>query len=200
MELEMSNEEVFRLAGIDADEMCETLRKKIFLEELYTMKDDEMDAVQALMAECMDLEVERVENEDNTRACFHYFDGKLLVLKRRRFDLKLLFQEGRKLPEAVLGGVAERTWVLIRAVTELFINILDGDCAMIFAILCESYFKEGRKLNNVEIYAQINNFLNMKIGFEWSYKKINDILHMLENANLIEWENGILQIKDKMSF
>ena len=197
MELKMTNEEVFRLAGIDIDEICKIFREKILLEELYAVKADNMAAVKELIAECMDLEVEVSKDEENTRACFHCFDGKLLVLKRRQFDLKLLFQEAGNLPEAILGSSLERIWVLVRAFAELFFDILDGDCATIFAILCEIYFK---KLNNIEIYGQINNFLNMKMAIEWPYKKINDSLIMLENAGVIEWENGMLQMKDKISF
>ena len=107
---------------------------------------------------------------------------------------------GCNLPEAILGSSLERIWVLVRAFAELFFDILDGDCATIFAILCEIYFKKGIKLNNIEIYGQINNFLNMKMAIEWPYKKINDSLIMLENAGVIEWENGMLQMKDKISF
>ena len=200
MELKMTNEEVFRLAGIDIDEICKIFREKILLEELYAVKADNMAAVKELIAECMDLEVEVSKDEENPRACFHCFDGKLLVLKRRQFDLKLLFQEAGNLPEAILGSSLERIWVLVRAFAELFVDILDGDCATIFAILCEIYFKKGIKLNNIEIYGQINNFLNMKMAIEWPYKKINDSLIMLENAGVIEWENGMLQMKDKISF
>ena len=71
MELKMTNEEVFRLAGIDIDEICKIFREKILLEELYAVKADNMAAVKELIAECMDLEVEVSKDEENTRACFH---------------------------------------------------------------------------------------------------------------------------------
>lgn len=200
MKLQLLDEETCRLAGIDIETVCQTVQERVFLDELYKMKEKELDAVKKLVTKCIELDVEAVENEENTRGCFHLYDGKLIVVKKRKFDIKLLFLEAGNIPEFVFGGTEQRIYTVVKAVVELFINIMDGDAAIVFTILCEKYIREGRKYNNIEIYSRIYQFLKAEYDLEWSYKKINEVLLVLEHAGIIEWEDGVLQVRDKIYF
>lgn len=200
MKVQLSDEEIYTLAEIDIARLCTMVRERALMRELCKIEDEEINKVRMLIAECIDIDLEAVENEINTRACFHSFDGKLIVVRRRTFDLKLLFQEVKYLLELGFAGKYESILIVAKIILSFFVDFLDGDSEMIFSMLCTRYFLKGEAIHNIDIFEKINTFLKEEMGTEWSYKKINDVLRTLEKASVIEWDNGNLMVKDKIYF
>ena len=74
MKVQLSEEEIYTLAEIDIDRLCTMVRERALMRELCKIEDEEINKVRMLIAECIDIDLEAVENEINTRACFHSFD------------------------------------------------------------------------------------------------------------------------------
>ena len=200
MQLNLEEKETYELAELNFDAVYEEISDIVFRNEFRRMGEKERACLKNLLAECIEFDIDVVEETDNTRSCFRVYNGKLIVVRRRKLNLELLFLEMTNIPEFVLGDKKQRIYIIIKALLGLFVNVLDGDTALVFAMLSEKYYREGKKYNSEEICPRICTFLEQESGLKWSYKKAEEILDKLLNAKIVRWDDGELMIEDKICF
>lgn len=200
MKLRLDEKEIYELAELDFDVIYDEIQETIFMDEFYRMGEKDKEWIKKFLADCIEFDVDVVETADNTRGCFRIYDGKLIVVRRRKLNLKLLFLEMANIPEFIFGGIGQRIYVVIKALIELFVNVLDGDAVLVFVMLAEKYYREGKKYSNEEICPQICAFLEEESGLKWSCKKAEEILKELVHARIVNWNDGMLMVEDKIYF
>ncbi len=201
MELQLTNNEKYMLLDINPEELCKKIKNEVFTKELYTIKDEELDLIQGIIGDSIELEVDTEASENNNvRVSFYTLNDKIVVIKRKKIDIKLLIDLLIHSVEFSVGNTGTRIVVILNILQKLFLNILDDDVAILYSYLCKEYFVNGNKFSNIEIFGNINKHLKEYLGLSWSNNKINKILLQLERLQVIEFSNGILHVKDKIYF
>ena len=108
MQLKLEEKETYELAELNFDAVYEEISDIVFRNEFRRMGEKERACLKNLLAECIEFDIDVVEETDNTRSCFRVYNGKLIVVRRRKLNLELLFLEMTNIPEFVLGDKKQR--------------------------------------------------------------------------------------------
>ena len=96
------------------------------------------------------------------------------------------------------GDNEEKIRVILIVLLKTFLNVLDEETSVIYAYLCKAYFVNHQRFGNIEIYDEVNQYLRQYLGAAWSKDKIHRILRQLEGLRVIEFREGMLEVKDKI--
>lgn len=196
--LKLTNSEKCELLHINLEELNNEIRKNILVEQLYTISDQELGVIQSIICDSIDLEVETKAPEDDVRISFYTLNNRVVIIKKKKMDIKLLFDLLIHSTEFLDGGIPTRIGIVLNVIVKLFLNVLDGEIVIVYSYLCVEYFVNGIKFNNTEIFNEINKYLKTNFGFGWSNDKINKVLLELEDLGVIEFSDGVLHVKDKI--
>lgn len=196
----LTNENKFGLLDIDIKEVCQDIRGKVSVLESCALSDDELNSIQNIIGDSIELDLDLEEPVENTRVSFYTKDGKVVVVKAKKLDVKRLFNLFRLSLEFMAGNELTKIGVTISILLELFFQFPDKDLSDVYVYLAHEYFDNGKKFNNIEIFDAVNQHLKSE-GVRRSNEKIQEELKMLENdLHVIECVNGIYEVKDKIYF
>ena len=198
MELKLTNNEKCELLELDADSWCEEVREELFFREGHVMSGAERLGLQDAIGESLELEIETEAPQENTRLSFYTSNNKIIVIKKKRFDIKRFFG----LTISVLGMTSENALGITAAIVEILMNhfftILDEDASMVYSYLCYEYFYNGKRFDNTEIFEKVNQHLAHALGYRWPESKIREELSQLEDVKVIECMEGKWYVYDKI--
>ena len=153
------------------------------------------------ICDSIELEIDtEIPEDDNTRLSFYALNNELVVIRRKKINIKLFFELLTDLFSFSTGSNVTKIGAVLNIFLKTFLNVLDEDVALVYAFISNQYFKKGRQYNNVEIFDAVNKYLMEVLQMGWSADKINKILLQLESLQVIEFNNGLLKVNDKIYF
>lgn len=197
----LTNLEKFKLLEINIDELQQEIQREISMTEMHKVSDGALSEISDIIGDSIELEVAAEEPLENTKASFLMKEGRVLVLKAKRLNVKQLFFLFTKAQQFLEGNELERIAIVIYSIFMLFFQNLDEDLSRIYAYLAYEYFHNGRKFNNVEIFDAINRYLKESLDTSWTNREIDQKLIWLEKElRVLECINGIYEVRDKIYF
>ena len=200
MKLQLTEFQKYEMLEIDVTELRDEIRKRILVVDMYSVKENELDMMQSAISNSIELEFDAEIPDGNTKLSFHMFDNKVLVIKKKQFSIKLFWSLMNDAVAFQAGNDVVRAWIVLNVIFKVFFSVLDEDVSFVYSCLCKEYFTNGRKINNVEIFDEINKYARQNLGGSWSNDKINKILLELEKLKVVTFEDGCLNVKDKIYF
>jgi hypothetical protein len=199
MESHLTNSDKYELLDIDMDGMCEEIRHEMIIKEFYRIKPKEIAKIQEAIGNCLELEidVDGAQGEP-TRLSFYTLHKQIVVIRKKQIDIKLLFELLVEVFPFSAGDNEEKIRVILIVLLKTFLNVLDEETSVIYAYLCKAYFVNHQRFGNIEIYDEVNQYLRQYLGAAWSKDKIHRILRQLEGLRVIEFREGMLEVKDKI--
>ena len=196
MIFELTADEKYEVLGLEANGVRNYL-SRYALENDIVVSDDELVAAEGLAVKCVDIEWDEKDySEPTTRASFRTIDGKIVTIRAKKIDFKMLVQLFEDACEFVMNdNLYYKGIILARAMITMFVGVLDDDEALVFEFLARKYFKNGMVFNAENVYIQINQYLN-QCDDEWSDKVIGDVIDQLEQKGLVAWQDGVLEVTD----
>ncbi|WP_289302117.1 hypothetical protein [Sporofaciens musculi] len=195
--VQLTYDEKCKLLDIDPNELHKTLKHELSMAQLRTMEDEKVCEFQDAIGNCIEIETELLPLDgDFSRASFYTADGKVIVVKRKRFNVKLFFGVIYKILSSIGGNEFIIMFTVLNILLDVFVHILDEDMTVIYLFLCRSYYQNNRYFDNTEIFDKVNQHLAETQGVHWPDSKINRILLKLEDLRVIECPDGIFQPKD----
>ena len=190
-------DEKFRLLDIDSNELHRILRRELSMAQLRTFEDEEVCQFQDAIGNCIEIETAQIPLDgDYNRASFYTADGKVIVLKRKRFNTKTFFNVIFDILPSIGGNCFAIMSAILNILMKMFFQVLDEDVTAIYLFLCQEYYNNGRLFDNIEIFDKVNQHLEQTQGVHWPDSKINRILLSLEEIRVIECKDGIFQPND----
>ena len=190
-------DEKFKFLDIDSNELHRILRRKLSMAQLRTFEDEEVIQFQDVIGNCIEIETTSTPLDgDYNRASFYTADGKVIVLKLKRFNIKTFFNVLLDILPSIGGNCFSITSAVLNVLMDIFFQILDEDVTTVYLFLCQEYYQNGRLLDNTEIFDKVNQHLEQTQGVHWPDSKINRILLSLEDIHVIECRDGIFQPND----
>lgn len=201
MMLRLTYDEKFKLLDIDPNELHKTLRRELSMAQLRTIEDEKVCELQDAIENCIEIETELAPLDgDYNRASFYIADGKVIVIKLKRFNIRTFFNVLLNILPSIGGNCFAIIGAVLNVLMNVFVQILDEDVTSIYLFLCHEYYKSGRCFDNTEIFDKVNQYLEETQGVHWPDSKINRILLNLESIHVIECREGIFQPNDYIHF
>ncbi len=194
-------DEKFKLLNIDSNELHMTLKRELSMAQLRKIEKEEVLQFQNAIGNCIEIETELTSlDNDHSRASFYTMDGKVAVIKLKRFNIKAFF----KILLIILPSIEGNSFVIMSTILnilmEMFFQILDEDVSTVYLFLSHEYYQNGKCFDSIEIFDKINQYLEQTQGIRWSDSKINHILLCLEDIRVIECNEGIFRVNDYIYF
>lgn len=197
MILHLTYDEKFKLLDIDPNELHKTLSSELSMAQLRTIEDEKVCKFQNVIGHCIEIETELIPlNGDYNRASFYTSEGKIIVIKLKKFNIKTFFNVLFSILPSIGGNQFAIIYAIINVFMNLFLQTLDEDMTIVYLFLCQEYYQNGRYFDNIEIFNKVNQYLEKTQGIHWPNSKINHILLKLENIHVIECAEGIYKPKD----
>lgn len=189
------------LLDIDEKSMIENLRKNLFLETSYLLTDDTIQNIKGIMNQSLELQTQLVDQRLNTRASFKVLGDKIIVVKKRKLDVKSMVMCLNEIHNVNPSKKVDVILFVIKMIFINFINIMNSDTALVYSYLSKLYFIDKKDLSIEETYNEVEYYVNDYLNLGWSGKNINNVIAELENIyKVIKFENDRLYIKDKIMF
>jgi len=189
------------LLDIDEKSMIENLRKNLFLETSYLLTDDTIQNIKGIMNQSLELQTQLVDQRLNTRASFKVLGDKIIVVKKRKLDVKSMVMCLNEIHNVNPSKKVDVILFVIKMIFINFINIMNSDTALVYSYLSKLYFIDKKDLSIEETYNEVEYYVNDYLNLGWSDKNINNVIAELENIyKVIKFENDRLYIKDKIMF
>ena len=189
------------LLDIDEKSMIENLRKNLFLETSYLLTDDTIQNIKGIMNQSLELQTQLVDQRLNTRASFKVLGDKIIVVKKRKLDVKSMVMCLNEIHNVNPSKKVDVILFVIKMIFINFINIMNSDTALVYSYLSKLYFIDKKDLSIEETYNEVEYYVNDYLNLGWSAKNINNVIAELENIyKVIKFENDRLYIKDKIMF
>lgn len=189
------------LLDIDEKSMIENLRKNLFLETSYLLTDDTIQNIKGIMNQSLELQTQLVDQRLNTRASFKVSGDKIIVVKKRKLDVKSMVMCLNEIHNVNPSKKVDVILFVIKMIFINFINIMNSDTALVYSYLSKLYFIDKKDLSIEETYNEVEYYVNDYLNLGWSDKNINNVIAELENIyKVIKFENDRLYIKDKIMF
>lgn len=199
--LHLTYDEKLKLLDIDPNELHGILRRELSMAQLRTIEDEKVCEFQDVIENCIEIETELVPSDgDFSRASFYTADGKVIVIKRKRFNIRTFFNMIFNILPSIGGNCFAIIYAVLNVLMHMFIQILDEDVTGVYLFLCHEYYQNGRCFDNTEIFDKVNQHLEEIQGVHWPDSKINRILLCLEDIRVIECREGIFQPNDYIYF
>lgn len=201
MNLRLTNSDKCELLNIVPEELSNEIQNEIFFKEMYLVQNEELHMIEKAICDSIELEIDtEIPEDDNTRLSFYALNNELVVIRRKKINIKLFFELLIDLFSFSTGSNVTKIGAVLNIFLKTFLNVLDEDVALVYAFISNQYFKKGRQYNNVEIFDAVNKYLMEVLQMGWSADKINKILLQLESLQVIEFNNGLLKVNDKIYF
>lgn len=189
------------LLDIDEKSMIENLRKNLFLETSYLLTDDTIQNIKGIMNQSLELQTQLVDQRLNTRASFKVLGDKIIVVKKRKLDVKSMVICLNEIHNVNPSKKVDVILFVIKMIFINFINIMNSDTALVYSYLSKLYFIDKKDLSIEKTYNEVEYYVNDYLNLGWSDKNINNVIAELENIyKVIKFENDRLYIKDKIMF
>lgn len=189
------------LLDIDEKSMIENLRKNLFLETSYLLTDDTIQNIKGIMNQSLELQTQLVDQRLNTRASFKVLGDKIIVVKKRKLDVKSMVICLNEIHNVNPSKKVDVILFVIKMIFINFINIMNSDTALVYSYLSKLYFIDKKDLSIEKTYNEVEYYVNDYLNLGWSDKNINNVIAELENIyKVIKFENDRLYIKDKIIF
>ena len=189
------------LLDIDEKSMIENLRKNLFLETSYLLTDDTIQNIKGIMNQSLELQTQLVDQRLNTRASFKVLGDKIIVVKKRKLDVKSMVICLNEIHNVNPSKKVDVILFIIKMIFINFINIMNSDTALVYSYLSKLYFIDKKDLSIEKTYNEVEYYVNDYLNLGWSDKNINNVIAELENIyKVIKFENDRLYIKDKIMF
>lgn len=189
------------LLDIDEKSMIDNLRKNLFLETSYLLTDDTIQNIKGIMNQSLELQTQLVDQRLNTRASFKVLGDKIIVVKKRKLDVKSMVICLNEIHNVNPSKKVDVILFVIKMIFINFINIMNSDTALVYSYLSKLYFIDKKDLSIEKTYNEVEYYVNDYLNLGWSDKNINNVIAELENIyKVIKFENDRLYIKDKIMF
>ncbi len=194
MMLRLTYDEKFKLLDIDPNDLHKTLSRELSMAQLRTIEDEKVCELQDAIENCIEIETELLPLDgDYNRASFYTADGKVIVIKLKRFNIRTFFNALLHIFPSIGGNCFAIIGAVLNVLMDVFVQILDEDVTSVYLFLCHEYYQNGRCFDNTEIFDKVNQHLEATQGVHWPDSKINRILLNLESIHVIECREGIFQ-------
>lgn len=199
MESHLTNSDKYELLDIDMDGICEEIRHEMMIKEFYRIEPKEIVKIQEAIGNCLELEIDVDGTQgEPTRLSFYTLHKQVVVIRKKQIDIKLFFELLVETFQFYVGNNEEKIGIVLSVLLKTFLNVLDEETAVIYTYLCKAYYVNHQRFGNVEIYEEVNRYLRQYLGAAWSNDKIHRILLQLEGLGVIEFREGMLEVKDKI--
>lgn len=190
----------FKLIGVDENSFKEALEQYVADESMQRLSSVELESTIDIIDKNIELEIEpvRLEENEGTMACYDVLDGKLIVVKRKRINLQLLFKELQPAINFGMGDEFAKVLSVLQFIMIMFVQKLDEDASLIYSWIARKYFNEGILVENTQIYEEINTFLKTQFNCIWPEKKIDQVLDKIVDAGVAEWKEGYFWPLDRV--
>ena len=190
----------FELIGVDENSFKEALEQYVADESMQRLSSVELESTIDIIDKNIELEIEpvRLEENEGTMACYDVLDGKLIVVKRKRINLQLLFKELQPAISFGMGDEFAKVLSVLQFIMIMFVQKLDEDASLIYSWIARKYFNEGVLVENTQIYEEINAFLKIQFNCIWPEKKIDQVLDKIVDAGVAEWKEGYFWPLDRV--
>lgn len=200
MKLQLTEFQKYEMLEIDVKELRDEIKKRILTSEMYSVKENELDIMQKAISNSIELEVDTEVPEENTKLSFYTHDNRVVVIRRKQFSIKLFWDLMNEAITFQAGNDITRVWTVLRVIFKVFFSVLDEDVSFVYSCICKEYFTNGNKISNLDIFDEVNKYVRQNLGGSWPNDKINKTLLELEKLKVIAFENGFLDVKDKIYF
>ncbi|MBR1702204.1 MAG: hypothetical protein IJ716_09660 [Lachnospiraceae bacterium] len=196
----MSTEEKRELLGWNSKQIEEVLYQEM-LHAMCGIDETEIHTAVEAFFHAVQLELESAQVESvTTRASVKSFHGDIVVVKAKKLNLTEMLGQILSLYEIIdADSVSIKLIILLVFFLNGFVHKLDADSALIYEFLFRQYYFCNTVYATETIKPAIREYLKEYWEDEWTNRKINDILEVLENdVKVIELVDGRYIVVDQI--
>lgn len=199
--MELTLNDKLSLMQIEDKSQEQVLKENVFMETSYVLSDDEIDSLRHIIDECLNLDTEIIEPEINTRLSVKMSNGKVVVVKAKRFNIARFVEFVFQMINTDFNNKLNVVYSIMATFYINFISLLDSDESMVYSFLCKRYYVDYAVMSIEETYKNVGEYINKEMNLGWPVKNIKDIIDKLENeCRVIEFVDGRLKVIDELMF
>lgn len=197
--MELTLNDKLLLMEIDEKKLEDTIREELFMKTLHTFSDMEINDLMRITDECLKVDIELAEPEINTRLSIKMLDGKVVVIKTKKFNIARFIYSIMKMANINIDSELDIVYSILEIFSINFVSLLDSDRSLIYSYLCKRYYNDFKAMSIEETYKDVEKYINNYLNLGWSKKHIRDTINELENEyKVIKFEDGKLKVIDEI--